>query len=110
MGDIAEITRTEVTIHGWSGTIRVADEQTLLAAMEAQVIWPNPMPIRVGCRRGGCGACRIRVLSGDYRTGKMSRAHVSEDEQQQGYALACKLVPLSDLEIETAFRGPREPD
>lgn len=67
----------------------------------------GPKAVRVGCRQGGCGACRVRVLSGGYETGKMSRAHVTEDEQRQGYALSCRLYPKSDLVLEPAFVGPR---
>lgn len=63
--------------------------------------------VRVGCRQGGCGACRVRVTSGDYTTGRMSRAHVTEEEREQGYALCCRLYPRSDLVLEPAFVGPR---
>ncbi len=66
----------------------------------------NVKEVRVGCRQGGCGACRIRVVSGEYDTGKMSRAHVSEKEEREGYALCCRLVPKTDLVLEPAFRGP----
>lgn len=77
--------------------------EKLLSALERC----GQIPVRVGCRQGGCGACRIRVISGDYETGKMSRAHVSEQEQGDGYALSCRVYPKSDLVIEPAFVGPR---
>lgn len=57
--------------------------------------------IRVGCRGGGCGLCKIRILQGEYRTKTMSRAHVSEQEQAQGFALACRVWPQSDLVLES---------
>jgi ferredoxin len=53
--------------------------------------------VPVGCRGGGCGICRVRVIEGTYRTGKMSRRHVSEEDLAKGYALACRLYPTSDL-------------
>ncbi len=56
--------------------------------------------IGIGCRGGGCGFCKVKVVSGDYRTGKMSIAKVSAAEQARGYALACRLYPLGDLLIE----------
>lgn len=62
--------------------------------------------VRIGCRQGGCGACRVRVVSGHYTTGKMSKAHVTEKEAAQGYVLCCRLYPESDLVIEPAFVGP----
>ncbi len=60
--------------------------------------------IPVGCRGGGCGACRVVVLSGDYDTLVMSRAHVSVEEQALGVALACRVLPHSDLVVRLAPR------
>jgi len=56
--------------------------------------------IPVGCRGGGCGICRIKVQKGLYDCKRMSRDHVSEIEQADGIALACRLYPKSDLDIE----------
>ncbi|RLA09188.1 MAG: ferredoxin [Gammaproteobacteria bacterium] len=53
-----------------------------------------------GCFGGGCGICRIRITEGSHVTGKMSRAHVTEQEEADGYALACKCYPRSDLQVE----------
>ena len=64
--------------------------------------------IPVGCRAGGCGVCRVQVLSGDYQVGKISRAHVTEAEQQDGYALACRVIPEGDLRVQLAPRALRE--
>ena len=49
--------------------------------------------IPCGCRGGGCGVCKVTVLSGQYQARAMSRAHISEAEQQAGTVLACWLVP-----------------
>lgn len=56
--------------------------------------------IPVGCRGGGCGVCKVRVISGRFRTETMSRACVSDEERTQGYALACKLFALEELKLE----------
>lgn len=53
-----------------------------------------------GCLGGGCGICKIRILSGAYHTGRMSRDQVTEDEQARGYSLACKTFADSDLCVE----------
>ena len=53
--------------------------------------------IPVGCRSGGCGVCKVHIQQGDYSTGKMSRAHISEQEEQAGFVLACRCQPKSDL-------------
>lgn len=55
--------------------------------------------VSVGCRGGGCGVCRVRVISGRYQLGKVSRAHCSEADQAEGLTLACRLYPESDLEV-----------
>ena len=70
-----------------------ADENVLLAMRRA-----NAGPIRCGCFGGGCGACRMRVRSGTYQVFQpMSRAHVSREEEQNGFALLCCIRPTSDL-------------
>ena len=72
----------------------VADDRVLLA-MEHQ----GQHLIPVGCRRGGCGICKVQVLSGEYETLVMSHAQVSEEEEADSYALACRLMPKSDLKL-----------
>ncbi len=80
-----------------SGTQFVCkDGQNVLAAMERL----GRRGIPVGCRGGGCGICRVQVLEGArYRTQKMSRAQVSEDDLAAGICLACKLIPEGDLTL-----------
>ncbi|MDB5698659.1 MAG: ferredoxin [Alphaproteobacteria bacterium] len=73
-----------------------AEEERVLIAMERLGL----QDIFVGCRGGGCGVCKVKVTSGKYRTGKMSKLQVSDAEQAEGFVLACKLFPLEDLVIE----------
>lgn len=58
--------------------------------------------IPVGCRGGGCGACRVRVLAGTYTTRRMSRRHVSPADEADQIVLACRLLPSSDIVVERA--------
>lgn len=55
--------------------------------------------VRVGCRRGGCGVCKVQLLAGDVKHGCTSVAHVSVAERQEGWGLACRMVPQSDVTI-----------
>jgi hypothetical protein len=48
----------------------------------------------------------VFVVHGRYRTRKMSRAQVSEAEEQAGYVLACRLIPEGDLTLRLAGDGP----
>lgn len=84
-----------VSITGSSIGFTCFEQESVLAAMRRQGV-PG---IEIGCRGGGCGVCRVRVVSGPYQLGKMARIHVSEAEQSQGIALACRLYPLGDLDI-----------
>lgn len=98
----------KIRVRGSDVVASCAETEKALIALEQAVAFPRPVPVNVGCRKGGCGACRVRVLSGEYTTMKMSRAHVTEEEQAEGYALACRILPLSDMEIESAFISPKE--
>lgn len=53
-----------------------------------------------GCRGGGCGVCKVSVVSGRYTTRRMSSCHVSDAELREGIVLACRIYPSSDLELE----------
>ena len=56
--------------------------------------------IPAGCYGGGCGVCKVQILDGDYHTRKMSRAQVTEQEEREGYVLACRTFPDSDLRLQ----------
>lgn len=90
-------TRYQIEIKNNKAVFSIDLGKNLLAAMEIK----NKKGIKVGCRKGGCGLCKILVLKGDYSLRKMSRRHITEQEQTQGYALACCLFPSSDLVIES---------
>jgi ferredoxin len=70
--------------------------QSVLQAMETH----NLGCVKVGCRGGGCGLCRVQVHSGRYECGRMSIRHVNPQARELGQALACRLMPHSDLDIE----------
>lgn len=88
-----------ITVDG-GGVFFCSAFESLLAAMIRRGIREVP----VGCRGGGCGVCRVRVLSGQFKSGKIARSHVTEAEENDGYALACRLFPQSDLTVAPARR------
>jgi uncharacterized 2Fe-2S/4Fe-4S cluster protein (DUF4445 family) len=57
---------------------------------------------------GVCGKCRVKVESGDVESEKTE--HLSHDEFDQGYRLACRTLVRSDctIEIPAESRGPKE--
>lgn len=102
----APATVHSIRIAGLTRSFACPDGERLLVAMErAQRSdfghrWEVCLP--VGCRRGGCGVCRVRVLEGRYRTAPMSETHVTEEERASGYALSCCIFAESDLLVEPA--------
>ena len=83
----------QITVTSDNSSFIAKDNQNLLVAMEAS----NQSSITVGCRGGGCGRCRIRILEGTYTTKPMSRTHITADDQDQGLALACRVFACSDM-------------
>lgn len=72
-------------------------DQAILLAMEQAGLAVVP----VGCRGGGCGICKIKVIDGTFKVGKMSRAHVSASDEQTGATLlACRTFPSSNINLE----------
>jgi ferredoxin len=104
-----DLRRFVVTVEDESGAAAFSctEDEAVLLAMERSRVRAIP----IGCRGGGCGFCRVRVLSGMYRTGRMSREHGTEEDQRRGFALACRLHPLGELrlalatEVKAALRG-----
>ena len=84
-----------ITIADTGETYRCGEQRSVLEGME--VLGKRGIP--VGCRGGGCGICKIKVLSGAYDKRVMSREHISEDEEAQGCVLACRVKPRSDLAL-----------
>ena len=56
---------------------------------------------RVGCRRGGCGICKVDLVSGDVTYSRIVADSVlPEEERAQGICLSCRAVPEGDITIE----------
>lgn len=70
------------------------DEYLFAAIRRAGVI------IQSGCRGGGCGICKVRLIDGEVAREAMSREHISEAEESAGFLLSCRVKPLSDLVLD----------
>lgn len=59
--------------------------------------------IPAGCVSGGCGVCKVRIVSGQVQScGPVSRAHVSAEDEAQGITLACRVTPVTAVRLEVA--------
>ncbi|MGI6854955.1 MOSC N-terminal beta barrel domain-containing protein [Mesorhizobium sp. 1B3] len=56
------------------------------------------------CEAGICGTCRCRLVSGDWRIASNSadrgRTVLSEEEEREGYILACSTNPIGDVVVD----------
>jgi ferredoxin len=86
----------KVTITDTGEEYTCTEQQHLLAGM----LQLGKKGIPVGCRGGGCGVCKIRILQGAYDTKKMSRDRVTEQEEKSGTVLACRVFPRSDIRLQ----------
>jgi ferredoxin len=87
----------------WQVSVPEADKQFSCGEDEsvfAAMIRARTGPVSYGCAGGGCGACRMRISSGDWSAFKnMSAAHVTEEDRKEGIVLLCCVQPRSDLTI-----------
>ena len=95
--------RFKVTVAPGGEAFLCDPDKHLLQGMERQRIGVAMLrSIPLGCRGGGCGICRVRILDGECETKKMSIKHVTQEQKQAGYVLACRAYPRSELELELA--------
>jgi ferredoxin len=59
----------------------------------------NRVKIKVGCKGGGCGICKIQILEGEVDRGHSARSVLPLNEIEEGYALACQTKPNTDVVI-----------
>ncbi len=95
----AQKVRVSVTQSGES--FECATSESLLAGM----LRLGRKGIPAGCVNGGCGVCKVRIVSGAVQAlGPVSRAHVSADEEAHGYTLACRVAPTEAVQLEVAAK------
>ncbi|WP_368780872.1 2Fe-2S iron-sulfur cluster-binding protein [Alicyclobacillus fastidiosus] len=79
--------------------LNVSEGEKLLDAAVRQ----GERAILQGCRGGGCGMCKVRVITGDYDlVGKCSVVVLPPGDRQAGYVLSCKTVMKSNAVISVS--------
>lgn len=76
-----------------------ADEPILTAALRHGYAFPY------GCRNGGCGACKGKLLAGTVNYGTDLPPALSEEDVSNGLALFCQAHATSDLVLEVKEVG-----
>ncbi|MDR1621675.1 MAG: 2Fe-2S iron-sulfur cluster binding domain-containing protein [Synergistaceae bacterium] len=88
-----------VRVAGTGEEFECGEDEFVLDAM----IRARRGPVRHGCCGGGGGVCRMKLERGSvFAAKKMSRAHVSEEEQGEGIVLLCCVKPRGDLLLSPA--------
>ena len=90
----------QVTLQPSGHQFTVTDDETILeAALREGFALPY------GCRNGACGACKGKVVSGQFDYGVHQPGALKDEEKAQGRALFCRTRPLSDMTIEAKEIG-----
>jgi ferredoxin-NADP reductase len=83
---------------GHERQVSVASGETLLEAAER-----SGLRMPYSCAMGGCGACRVKLVSGDVSLPEPNC--LSEAERAAGYTLPCIARPLGACVVEAAAEG-----
>jgi ferredoxin len=76
-------------------TVELRDGETLLEGL-----YRDGYSYGVGCRRGGCGVCKVDLLVGAVRyPTTVSPDVLSDEERHNGTCLSCRAVPAGDITI-----------
>ena len=85
-----------ITIHPTGEVIYLEPGETVLSGL-----YKAGFAYTVGCKRGGCGICKVDILAGEFAYNRpVAESVVSETERADGTCLSCRAVPESDLTIE----------
>jgi ferredoxin len=86
----------EVTILPDGIRVSAEDGDTLLRALSRA-----GLRYRVGCKRGGCGICKVQLILGEVSYERpIATSVLTDDERVEGICLSCRAVPLTNIVIE----------
>jgi ferredoxin len=86
----------EITILPDGMRVTAGGDETLLRALGRA-----GLRYRVGCKRGGCGVCKLHLLEGEVRYERpIADSVLSDDERVEGICLSCRAVPLTNVVVE----------
>lgn len=85
-----------ITLHdGDDAVVETRDGETVLAALHR-----TGHAVRSGCRRGGCGICKVDVVGGRVSyTHPVAASVLTDEEREAGACLSCRAVPDGDVEV-----------
>ena len=76
--------------------VAAGEEETVLAALGRA-----GLRYRIGCRRGGCGVCKLHLVLGEVRYERpIADSVLTDEERVEGICLSCRAVPITNIVIE----------
>lgn len=90
-----DIIKHEVTNASTGETFLCAEDDFIFNA----VIRNRSGDVIHGCCGGGCGICKMSVKGQVYVAKRMSRAHISPEEEANGVMLLCCVKPRGNVTI-----------
>ncbi len=92
--DIQTDTRKTVKIYYQESALTVTGDNQQLLLDQAE---EAGIAIAHSCRGGKCGQCKVKLLEGEVMA--LNSEGLTDNEQSEGYVLACSCIPLSDITL-----------
>lgn len=89
-----------VTIQPSGHQFEIEDDESILESALRQ-----GFSLPYGCRNGGCGNCKGKILRGEIDYGPIKPRVLNVDDEQEGIAVFCQAYAIEDLEIEVKEIG-----
>ncbi len=84
-----------LSVQDEDASVECNPDETILEALHR-----SGYAYRTGCRRGGCGICKVDLVSGSVEYNRVVADTVlTEEERASGTCLSCRAVPTSDTVI-----------
>ena len=104
-GRLHDVGSYAITLGPIGDTVVCRRDETVLSA-----ILRSGAKVAFGCRGGGCGTCKMRLISGNVERGRCSAAVLLREEEENGSFLSCQAQAVTDLTVELTgankYRGP----
>lgn len=84
-----------VAIEGYDAEVVALPGEAILSALGRR-----GYSYKFGCRRGGCGVCKVHLVSGQVAYPKVvAESVLPESDRADGVCLTCRAVPVTDVVI-----------
>lgn len=84
-----------VVVEGYDAEVEALPGEAILGAL-----CRRGYSFKFGCRRGGCGVCKVALIAGEVTYPKaVAETVLPQEERAEGVCLSCRAVPITDVVI-----------